>query len=115
MPHNLTLIVAGKLASGTETLLKVLQQEVEPSLIEHGQNLGPRPKGWKRPFLETPSAHRTPFTETIKDTVEFPEKDESVGEVQISWQGCAPTDFLENKVRAQGAYCCDCSPEIHRL
>ncbi|EKM61160.1 uncharacterized protein PHACADRAFT_247588 [Phanerochaete carnosa HHB-10118-sp] len=97
VPHNLTLIVAGKLASGTNTLLDVVQNKVEPSLIAHGQNHGPRPKGWKRPFLETPSANRPPFTETIRDTVEFPEQDESLGEVQISWQGPAPTDFLENK------------------
>ncbi|GJE87608.1 Zn-dependent peptidase M16-like protein [Phanerochaete sordida] len=97
VPHNLTLIVAGKLASGTNTLLDVVQNQIEPSLIAHGQNHGPRPKGWKKPFLETPSANRPPFTETIRDTVEFPEQDESVGEVQISWQGPAPTDFQENK------------------
>ena len=99
VPHNLTLIVAGKLASGTSTLLDVVQDKIEPSLIAHGQNHGPRPKGWKKPFLETPSANRPPFTQTIRDTVEFPEQDESVGEVQISWQGPAPTDFQENKVR----------------
>ena len=98
VPQNLTLIVAGKLASGTNTLLDVVQNRVEPSVIAHGQNHGPHPKGWRRPFLETPSANRPPFTETIKDTVEFPEQDESVGEVQVSWQGPAPTDFLENKV-----------------
>ena len=99
VPHNLSLIVAGKLASGTNTLLDVLQERVEPSIIAHGQNQGPRPKHWVRPFLETPSAHQPPFAKTIKDTVEFPEKDESVGEVQMSWQGPPPTDLLENKVR----------------
>ena len=102
VPHNLTLIVAGRLASGTHTLLKVLEEQVEPSLIAHDQNHGPRPEGWKRPFLETPSANQPPFTQTINDTIEFPEKDESVGEVLISWQGPPPTDHLENKVGSFG-------------
>ena len=97
VPHNLTLIVAGKLASGTKTLLDVVQEQIEPSLIARGQNQGPRPKGWKRPFLETPSAERKPFTETISDVVEFPEKDESVGEVQISWLGPPMGSFFEGR------------------
>lgn len=99
VPHNLTLIVAGKLASGTQTLLNVLQDKIEPTLIAHGQNQGPRPKGWVRPFLETPSAQSTPFSQTITEIVEFPEKDESVGEVQISWQGPPTNTFLEYKVQ----------------
>lgn len=77
VPHNLSLIVAGKLSSGTSSLLSVVQEQVEPSLIAHGQNLGPRPPGWKRPFVETISAQRHPIPKTIKETVEFPEKDES--------------------------------------
>jgi len=77
VPHNLALIVAGKLSSGTSSLLKVVQEQVEPSLIDHKQNHGPRPAGWKRPFMETASAFRKPIPKTIKDTVEFPEKDES--------------------------------------
>lgn len=78
MPHNLTLIVTGKLSSGTSTLLSVIQEQIEPSLIAHGQNRGPRPPGWKRPFVETSSAVRPPIKETIEETVEFPEKDESM-------------------------------------
>lgn len=98
VPHNLSLIVCGKLASGTQSLLSVIQEKVEPSLIAHGQNKGPRPAGWKRPFLETPTANRVPITQTIKETVEFPEKDESVGELIIGFMGPAPTDFLKRKV-----------------
>ncbi|PSS37563.1 hypothetical protein PHLCEN_2v579 [Hermanssonia centrifuga] len=97
VPQNFTLIVAGKLASGTQSLLNVVQTQVEPSLIAHGQNQGPRPAGWKKPFVETPSANRPAFSETIKETVEFPEKDESVGEIQISWVGPPPNAFLETK------------------
>ncbi|KAI0691326.1 Metalloenzyme, LuxS/M16 peptidase-like protein [Cytidiella melzeri] len=97
VPHNLTLIAAGKLASGTQTLLKVVQDQIEPNLVAHGQNQGPQPKGWKRPFVETPSAERTPFTETVTDVVEFPEKDESVGEIQIGWQGPPTGSRLQEK------------------
>ncbi|KAJ7070954.1 Metalloenzyme, LuxS/M16 peptidase-like protein [Mycena amicta] len=97
VPHNLSLIVAGKLSSGTSTLLSVIQEKVEPSLVAHNQNLGARPPGWKRPFVETASANRPPISETIKDTVEFPEKDESVGELIITFLGPIPNHFLERK------------------
>ena len=95
VPHNFTLIVAGKLAAGTKSLLDVVQQKVEPIIIQHGQNHGPRPKGWRRPFLETPSAVRPPFTKTVRDSVEFPEQDESVGEIHLGFVGPHPQDFLE--------------------
>lgn len=79
VPHNLSLIVAGKLSSGTASLLNVVQKFVEPSIIAHGQDKGPTPPGWNRPFLETPSANRVPVSKPVKETVEFPEKDESEG------------------------------------
>jgi hypothetical protein len=71
-------MVTGKLSSGTLSLLDVLQQKVEPSLISHGQNNGSRPQGWRRPFVETESAQRPPIQTTLKEIVEFPEKDESL-------------------------------------
>lgn len=98
VPHNLSLIVTGKLSNGTSSLLSVLQEKVEPSIIAHGQNQGPRPKGWKRPFVETASANRERIKEIAKETVEFPEKDESQGELLITYNGPPPTAFLERKV-----------------
>ena len=109
-------MVTGKLSSGTLSLLDVLQQKVEPSLILHGQNNGPRPQGWRRPFVETESAQRPPIQTTLKEIVEFPEKDESLwfndqeqphsltaslgmGELMISFRGPPPKEFLERKVR----------------
>jgi Zn-dependent M16 (insulinase) family peptidase len=77
VPHNLALIVAGKLTEGTSSLLRVVQEQVEPRLIQHKQNKGSHPAGWKRPFVETPSAERKPIPATTKSLVEFPEKDES--------------------------------------
>ncbi|KIJ68351.1 hypothetical protein HYDPIDRAFT_106537 [Hydnomerulius pinastri MD-312] len=97
VPHNLSLIVTGKLSSGTKSLLSVVQEKVEPSIIAHGQNQGPRPEGWKRPFVETASAKREPIKNTVKETVEFPEKDESQGELLITYSGPSPTAFLERK------------------
>ncbi|KAF9569657.1 hypothetical protein CPC08DRAFT_731821 [Agrocybe pediades] len=97
VPHNLSLIVAGKLSSGTSSLLRVVQEQVEPTLIQHKQNHGHRPPGWKRPFVETPSALRKPIAKTVKDTVEFPEQDESMGELIISFMGPPPNHFLERK------------------
>ncbi|KAF9270307.1 hypothetical protein L218DRAFT_952466 [Marasmius fiardii PR-910] len=97
VPHNLALIVAGKLSSGTSSLLKVVQEQVEPSLIAHGQNKGPRPDGWKRPFVETPSAIRPPFPKSIQENIDFPDQDESMGEVMINFLGPAPNEFLERK------------------
>ncbi|EIN14202.1 hypothetical protein PUNSTDRAFT_49027 [Punctularia strigosozonata HHB-11173 SS5] len=97
LPHNLSLIVTGKLSGGTAGLLKKIQNEVEPNIVAHGQDHGLRPDNWKRPFLETASAARTPFQETVSRTIEFPEKDESVGELIISFMGPPPNAFLERK------------------
>ena len=96
VPHNLCLIVAGRLS--TQDLLGVLQREVEPSILKHGPAQGPRPQGWKRPFLETTSAVAPEIKETKSETVEFPESDESVGEIGLQFLGPAPTDHLALKV-----------------
>lgn len=66
--------------------------------MAHGQNQGPKPPGWKRPFVETASAQRKPIQSVVKETVEFPEKDESVGELLIDFLGPHPSAFLERKV-----------------
>lgn len=77
VPHNLSLIVGGKLSSGSTSLLSVIQERVEPTLIKHGQNKGPRPESWKRPFVETRSAKRIPLVATVRRNIQFPEQDES--------------------------------------
>ncbi|CAE6470602.1 unnamed protein product [Rhizoctonia solani] len=92
VPHNLCLIVSGKLK--TPELLHVLQTKVEPRIIEHGQV---KPSTWKRPFVETPSAQKPGLKGITKATVEFPEQDESAGEVAVSFQGPEPEKFTESK------------------
>lgn len=77
----------------------MVQDKIEPRIVEHKQNNGPRPAGWKRPFVETSSAQRSPLSETVKTEVEFPEQDESVGEIQINFRGPPLNAFIERKVR----------------
>lgn len=79
--------------------MSVIQNKIEPSIIAHGQDKGPKPPGWNRPFLETTSAQRAPIKELIEHTVEFPERDESSGELLISFLGSRTDDFLESTVR----------------
>jgi len=114
VPHNLTLIVTGKFSESTSSVLKVVQEQVEPVLVENGSSHGHRPPGWKRPFLETASAKRPLIAQTVKEVVEFPEKDESMflslcmsltksacegmGELTICFLGPPPNAFLERKV-----------------
>ena len=90
--------MTGRLVGGTTSLLQVIQDKVEPDLISHGQNRGPRPPGWKRPFLETTSAIRAPIERSIDSIVKFPEKDESLGELIIGFIGPAPDQHLELRV-----------------
>lgn len=85
LPHNLVLVVTGPI--DPSSLLEVLNRDVEPSFLSHGQANGPRPNGWKRPFLKTASKGGAQLNSVIKEVVEFPEKDESVGEVTITWVG----------------------------
>ncbi|KAG9076542.1 hypothetical protein FS749_011635, partial [Ceratobasidium sp. UAMH 11750] len=94
VPHNLCLIISGKLK--TQELLHVLQTKVEPSILAHGP-AGPKPPGWKRPFVETASSRQPNLKGVTRATVDFPEQDESAGEVGVSFQGPPPTEFTESK------------------
>jgi hypothetical protein len=47
--------------------------------------------------LETPSARREPIKEFLERTVEFPEKDESTGELMINFMGPPMDNLLELK------------------
>jgi len=103
-PNNLQLIVTGKIQP--DQLLHVLNTQVEPILIKHGQNQ--IPEGWKRPFLETPSKGGARLEKSTTVHVEFPEKDESSGEVHISWVGPNTNDFLlQTALDVLGTYLAD--------
>lgn len=76
-----------------------MQEQIEPSLISHGQRHGARPPGWRRPFVETASGARRPLEGKIADVVEFPEKDESMGELIITFLGPPMNHFLDRRVK----------------
>lgn len=95
LPHNLCLFATGKI--DPTKLLQVLSEQVEPSIEAHQQARGPKPDGWKRPFMDTPSRAAPTLSGDKVETVEFPEKDESMGEVCISWVGVENTDYLTDK------------------
>lgn len=109
LPHNTCLFVTGKI--DPTKLLKVLTEEVEPSIEKHQQAKGPKPQGWKRPFVETPSAEAPRLKKARVEIVDFPEKDESqsyfpdiealltllyagMGEVNINWVGVPQKDHM---------------------
>ena len=58
--------------------------------------------------METPSNQTPEITKPVKATVEFPEKDESMGEIVISHVGPSPNDFLARKaIDVLGIYLTD--------
>ena len=48
---------------------------------------------------DTPSAQRKPIAELIEHTVEFPEKDESTGELLMYFMGPRNDNLIEFKAR----------------
>lgn len=93
VPYNLCLIICGGVSQ--QSLLQVLQDQVESSIIKHTAH---KPKDWKRPFVETPTAHRIRLTDIKREEVEFPEDDETAGEVHLSMPSSDPLDFLTGTV-----------------
>ncbi|KAF8527970.1 Metalloenzyme, LuxS/M16 peptidase-like protein [Hysterangium stoloniferum] len=89
VPYNMCLVIAGQVS--IDSLLHVLQDKVEKSILDHHQS---RPENWRRPFVETVSANRVPLVETSRETIEFPEQDESAGELMMTFKGTAPNDYL---------------------
>jgi hypothetical protein len=53
----------------------------------------------QRPFMETPSSVRPEMKDVRKELAEFPEKDESTGELAMYLLGPRPNDDLTFKVR----------------
>lgn len=115
-PHNVALVVAGPLPA--DELLKTANA-IDDDLIKSGKAPGPSgPSGWTRPFLTTPSASAPVIDGTEagddpslfpvdddssrdklrrKNTIEFPEEDESTGEVYLTWMGTTWGQWLEEE------------------
>ena len=98
-PHNMSLVVTGDMP--TEKLMSVMQDVIEPRIIsdakERNIEIGVKPTGWKRPFVETSSSKRLKLDHSQRSTVEFPEQDESVGEIELSWVGDKTNNYLTTK------------------
>lgn len=104
MPYNTAIVVCGPL-DRTELLDSL--QPTEDGLVQHG--VRGAPQGWKRPFLETASA-KTPVLpqSRVQLTVDFPEKDESVGEVMVSWVGPRVDEWeIQEAISVLGTYLTD--------
>lgn len=91
-PHNLCLVVTGRLS--THALLEEVQKTIENRAHLHKQDVGPKPDGWKRPFVETESAVVPNLNSDSSMVVEFPAKEEKFGEVRMVMIGPSPDDEL---------------------
>ncbi|SPO29441.1 related to metalloprotease 1 [Ustilago trichophora] len=113
-PHNAALVVCGPLARSD--MLDSLAP-VEERLVTKRNAQPDGPRGWKRPFVETDSAipptidgskteqpgldpadppaqGSQPDPKRRRAFIDFPEKDESVGEIQVSWVGPKFLDWM---------------------
>jgi Zn-dependent M16 (insulinase) family peptidase len=97
VPHNLCLVVTGRLS--TSALLEEVQNTIENRARLHKQDIGPRPEGWKRPFVETESAVAPKLDSDSSIVVEFPAKEEKFGEITMIMIGPSPDDELTLSVR----------------
>lgn len=103
-PHNIALVVCGPL--DRSQLFESLAP-VEERLLDHG--LKGKPPAWKRPFVETPT-NQVPKIEShrVVKVVNFPEKDETTGEVMITWVGPEITDRVTGEaLSVLGTYLTD--------
>lgn len=85
-PRNMCIIIIGEVDHGD--LLKILD-EFEDSVKD---NIPPITAPFKRPWIE--SAQPPPLEETVVETVEFPEEDESTGDVVLAFLGPNCTDVV---------------------
>ena len=89
-PKNLCLVIMGEVDH--EDLINIVDQ-FESTIIDDI----PKPDApFKRPWIETSRA--PPLEKTILETLEFPEEDESMGEVAVRFLGPDCNDVLSSKI-----------------
>lgn len=97
-PENLCVIITGSIDQ--DELLEIMTEF--DNELPSSTNMGT----FKRPFVD--SKHDEPLEEVIVKEVEFPENDETIGELSISWIGPVCNDTLTNlAVDMVGAYFSD--------
>lgn len=88
-PKNLCLVIVGEVDH--DNLLHILD-DFEGSILEDI----PRPDApFKRPWIG--SRQTPPLKQSITETVEFPEEDESSGEIMVSYLGPSCNDVVQSK------------------
>lgn len=92
VPNNLCILVTGRLS--TQQLLEQVQNTIETRAITHEQNKGPKPVGWKRPFMDTESAVVPDLVSNTSVEVEFPAMEEKFGELTVTTIGPSPQDGI---------------------
>ena len=97
VPHNACLIICGRLSGGTESVLAMLDREIETNFIAHGYNGGHRPRGWIRPIVETGSGSRMPH-KTSRACVPIPGDKWTRGSTMMVYQGPRIEDFIDIEV-----------------
>lgn len=85
-PQNLAVVIVGE--ADHQSLLEILD-EFEESIKD---DLPAVTTPFKRPFVDSPAP--PPLKETIVETVEFPEEDESTGEVAVAFFGPSCIDQI---------------------
>ncbi|KAK4103856.1 hypothetical protein N658DRAFT_521706 [Parathielavia hyrcaniae] len=86
-PQNLAIIIIGE--ADHEDLLRLLD-DFEESIKD---DVPPPDPKFKRPFVD--SAQPPPLEKTIVETVEFPEEDESMGEIVVAFFGPSCIDQIQ--------------------
>lgn len=88
-PDNICLTIDGSIPR--QKLLDILNNQIDPLILSHNPEERPH-----RPFLESPS-NVGPLVKNEIKTVEFMDKDESVGEVAIGYRGVKTGNHLEEQ------------------
>ncbi|KIH90871.1 hypothetical protein SPBR_00123 [Sporothrix brasiliensis 5110] len=105
-PRNLAVIVVGEVDQ--DNLLSILD-EFEESIKDDIPALDTTP--FKRPWID--SAQPPAISETIVDTVEFPEDDESIGEIIVGYFGPDCNDMIATSaLNVILAYLCGSSASV---
>ena len=88
-PKNLCIVIIGEVDH--TDLLRILD-EFEEGILEHFPKIP-----LKRPWVDS---HPVPLLkQTVVETIEFPEKDESMGEISFAWLGPHCSDSAASMVK----------------
>lgn len=87
VPHNFVLVITGRLHQ--QDLMTTLE-EVDNNIQSHGAI---DRSAWKRPWVDSDPQFK--LRESRTEVLEFPEEDESMGEISITWPGPSCTNHLE--------------------